>query len=87
MPGIMAGKAGIVTGAVGGIGRATAVAFGREGAAVVVADLASRRADGEETVRLVHEAGGKAVFSAADVTRRRSGGARPVGHWRGRGRT
>ena len=52
MPGMMAGKAGIVTGAAGGIGRATAVAFGREGAAVVVADLASRRADGEETVRL-----------------------------------
>jgi NAD(P)-dependent dehydrogenase (short-subunit alcohol dehydrogenase family) len=69
MAGMMAGKAGIVTGAAGGIGRATAVAFGREGAAVVVADLASRRADGEETVRLVHEAGGKAVFSVADVTR------------------
>jgi hypothetical protein len=69
MTGMMAGKAGIVTGAVGGIGRATAVAFGREGAAVVVADLASRQADGEETVRLVQEARGKAVFSAADVAR------------------
>ena len=69
MLGMMAGKSGIVTGASGGIGRATAVALGREGAAVVVADLASRQADGEETVRLVKEAGGKALFSAADVTR------------------
>lgn len=59
MVGMMAGKAGIVTGAADGIGRATAVAFGREGGAVVVADLGSRRADGEETVRLVQEAGGK----------------------------
>lgn len=33
MAGMMAGKAGIVTGAAGGIGRAIAVAFGREGAA------------------------------------------------------
>ncbi len=69
MAGMMAGKAGIVTGAAGGIGRATAVAFSREGGAVVVADLESRRAEGEETVRLVREAGGKAVFAAADVTR------------------
>lgn len=69
MTGMMAGKAGIVTGAAGGIGRATAIVFGREGAAVVVADLASRQADGEETVRLVQQAGGKAVFAVADVTR------------------
>ncbi len=39
------------------------------GGAVVVSDLGSRQADGEETVRLVQEAGGKAVFAAADVTR------------------
>ena len=56
MAGIMAGKAGIVTGAAGGIGRATAVAFGREGAAVVVADLASRRADGEENADMTSAA-------------------------------
>lgn len=64
----MNGKAGLVTGAAGGIGRATAVAFGREEAAVVVADLEARRADGEETVRMVEAAGGQALFAAADVT-------------------
>jgi len=42
MAGVMDGKAGLVTGAAGGIGRATAVAFAREGAAVVVADLEQR---------------------------------------------
>ncbi|MET9913433.1 SDR family oxidoreductase [Streptomyces sp. NPDC006476] len=64
----MKGKAGLVTGAAGGIGRAAAVAFGRAGAAVVVADLGSRRAAGLETVRLVEQAGGRAVFVACDVT-------------------
>ncbi|WP_254649359.1 glucose 1-dehydrogenase [Streptomyces sp. GbtcB7] len=64
----MKGKAGLVTGAAGGIGRASAVAFGRAGAAVVVADLDIRRADGLETVRLVEKAGGRALFAACDVT-------------------
>jgi len=39
MAGMMAGKAGIVTGAADGIGRATAVAFGREGGDQVVAAI------------------------------------------------
>jgi NAD(P)-dependent dehydrogenase (short-subunit alcohol dehydrogenase family) len=69
MTGLVAGKFGLVTGAAGGIGRATAVALGREGAGVVVSDLEARRADGEETVRLVQAAGGRARFVAADVTR------------------
>jgi NAD(P)-dependent dehydrogenase (short-subunit alcohol dehydrogenase family) len=64
MAGAMDGKAGLVTGAAGGIGRATAVAFAREGAAVVVADLEQRRSDGEETVRLVEADGGRAAFVA-----------------------
>ena len=51
--GLFEGRAGIVSGAAGGIGRAAAVAFGREGAAVLVADFAARRPGGEETVRLV----------------------------------
>lgn len=66
---MMEGKAGIVTGAAGGIGRATAIAFAREGAAVVVTDLEERRSDGEETVRLVEADGGRALFVAGDVTR------------------
>lgn len=70
MAGLVEGKAGLVTGAAGGIGRATALALAREGAAgIVVNDLESRRADGEETVRLIDEAGGRAQFVAADVTR------------------
>jgi NAD(P)-dependent dehydrogenase (short-subunit alcohol dehydrogenase family) len=68
--GLVEGKAGLVTGAAGGIGRATALRLAREGAAgVVVNDLESRQADGEETVRLIEEAGGKARFVAGDVTR------------------
>jgi NAD(P)-dependent dehydrogenase (short-subunit alcohol dehydrogenase family) len=67
---LVEGKAGLVTGAAGGIGRATALTLAREGAAgVVVNDLASRQADGEETVRLIEDAGGHARFVAGDVTR------------------
>lgn len=62
------GKAGLVTGAAGGIGRATAIAFGREGASVAVADLERARTHALETVDLVKEAGGDAVFIPVDVT-------------------
>jgi NAD(P)-dependent dehydrogenase (short-subunit alcohol dehydrogenase family) len=65
----MESKAGLVTGAAGGIGRATAVALGREGAAVIVNDLEARRGDAEETVALVESAGGRATFLAGDVSR------------------
>ena len=65
----MAGKAGLVTGAASGIGRACAIRFGREGAAVIVADLESSRAGGEETVSLIEAAGGTAVFFPCDVVR------------------
>ena len=69
MPGLVEGKAGLVTGSAGGIGRATALALAREGAAgVLVTDLPSRREDGEETVRLLEQEGGHAVFVAADVS-------------------
>ncbi|HEY0970998.1 MAG TPA: glucose 1-dehydrogenase [Gemmatimonadales bacterium] len=58
----------IVTGAASGIGRAVALAAAREGANVVVADLAE--AGGEETVRLIGESapGAKALFVRADAS-------------------
>lgn len=57
----------IVTGGASGIGRATALAFAAEGARVVVADV--NEAGGGETVRMVREGGGEAVFVGADVSR------------------
>ena len=66
--GEFAGKAGLVTGSAGGIGRASAVAFGRLGASIVVADLERSRAEALHTVALVEEAGGTATFVAVDVT-------------------
>src|SRR2546423_5067092 len=64
---VMDGKAGLVTGAASGIGRACALRFAEEGASVVVADLESSRAGGEETVRMISDVGGRAEFFACDV--------------------
>jgi len=61
-------KVVIVTGSARGIGRAIAVGFGKEGARVVVADI---RADqGEETARMVTEAGGQGLFVFTDVSKK-----------------
>lgn len=64
---LMDGKAGLVTGAASGIGRACAIRLAAEGASVVVADLESARAGGEETVATIRDAGGTAEFFACDV--------------------
>jgi len=64
----MDGKAGLVTGAASGIGRASAVALAREGASVVVADLEGSHEAGAETVRLAEAAGGRACWQACDVS-------------------
>ena len=57
----------IVTGAASGIGQASAIAFAREGARVVVVDL--NVAGGEETVQRIRDGGEEAVFARVDVTR------------------
>ncbi|BAS26662.1 SDR family oxidoreductase [Limnochorda pilosa] len=64
---LLEGKAGLVTGGSSGIGRATALAMAREGARVAVADVAVE--GGEETVRMMTQAGGDAVFIRTDVSR------------------
>ncbi len=61
------GKVAFVTGAGTGIGRATALAFAREGASVVVADVSGQ--DNQETARMIEEAGGRALAVRCDVTR------------------
>lgn len=61
------GKVGIITGSGGAFGRSAARLFAREGAKVIVTDI--KRDAGEETVDLIKQAGGDAIFVAADVSR------------------
>src|ERR1035438_5541890 len=60
------GKTAVITGGASGIGRATALLFAREGAAVTIVDL--NQGAGLEVERAISLAGGRAIFERADVT-------------------
>jgi NAD(P)-dependent dehydrogenase (short-subunit alcohol dehydrogenase family) len=66
LPGLVDGKVALITGGSSGIGRGTALVFAREGAKVAIADIQVEQ--GHETVRLVKEAGGEAIFVKCDVS-------------------
>lgn len=66
MAGLLEGKVALITGGSSGIGRASALVFAREGAKVVVSDVVVE--GGQETVHMVRENGGSAIFVEADVS-------------------
>lgn len=63
----MTGKVVVITGGASGIGRATAFAFGRQGARVVIGDINAEAA--EDTVAKIRDKGGEATYVRADVTK------------------
>jgi len=63
----LADKVALITGAGGGIGREASLLFAREGAAILAVDVGKEAA--ETTVQMVREAGGKAEFCLADVSK------------------
>jgi NAD(P)-dependent dehydrogenase (short-subunit alcohol dehydrogenase family) len=64
--GTLAGKVAFITGGASGIGRATALAFARHGAHVVVADIDQN--SGQATARMIEDLGGQAIAVGCDVT-------------------
>jgi NAD(P)-dependent dehydrogenase (short-subunit alcohol dehydrogenase family) len=66
MPGRVEGKVALVTGGASGIGRATALTFAREGAKLIIADMNAE--GGQQTVHIIKENGGEAIFVPTDVT-------------------
>ena len=65
--GQMENKVALVTGAASGIGRASAIALAREGAAVCVSDINDE--GGEATAQSIIDEGGQAIFAHCDVTK------------------
>jgi NAD(P)-dependent dehydrogenase (short-subunit alcohol dehydrogenase family) len=66
MSGVLTGKRALVTGGASGIGRATALLFAREGAALAVVDL--DKAGGQAVARTIVDGGGRAIFLRCDVS-------------------
>jgi NAD(P)-dependent dehydrogenase (short-subunit alcohol dehydrogenase family) len=64
--GRLAGKSSVITGGAAGMGRATAFAFAREGAAVTILDI--QKDAGEETAQFIRASGGRADFIETDVS-------------------
>jgi len=64
---LMTGKVVVITGGASGIGRATAFAFARQGARIVIGDIDAQRA--EETVANIRDKGGEACCVCVDVTK------------------
>ncbi|BCJ76466.1 SDR family oxidoreductase [Catellatospora bangladeshensis] len=67
--GRLSGKRAVITGGDSGIGRATAIAFAREGADVVIGYL-NEHEDAQETGKLVEDAGRRAVLVPGDLSGR-----------------
>ena len=67
MAGSLAGKVALITGGASGIGRAAALAFAREGARLIVADMHEEGA--QQTAHMITENGGEAMALQVDVTR------------------
>lgn len=65
---LVSGLNGLITGAAGGIGRASAIAFAREGGNVVIADLPAQEHRLEHTAEVIREAGGRVHVESIDVT-------------------
>ncbi|ETX02393.1 SDR family oxidoreductase [Candidatus Entotheonella palauensis] len=66
MPGTLQDKVALITGGASGIGRATALTCAREGAKLVIADM--NEDGGQQTVHMITENGGEAIFERVDVT-------------------
>ena len=62
------GRKAVITGADSGIGRATAIAFAREGADIVLNYLESEEADAQAVVKLIEAAGRKAISFPGDIS-------------------